>query len=55
MRTPCRVIVTSSSNGISPSRSVTHSSIVSSALTWTVFAVGLAVLAFRRDEGQRFR
>lgn len=24
-------------------------------LTWTVFAVGLAVLAFRRDEGQRFR
>ncbi|MDQ3576031.1 MAG: hypothetical protein M3381_09790 [Actinomycetota bacterium] len=23
-------------------------------LTWTVFAVGLAVLAFRRDEGQRF-
>ncbi len=24
-------------------------------LAWTGFAVGLAVLAFRRDEGQRFR
>lgn len=24
-------------------------------LAWTVLAVGLAVLAYRRDEGQRFR